>query len=386
MNDAPSKALLPAGLSDLLPPQAQHEAETVEALLASCRAHGYERVKPPLVEFEEGLAGGEATFDVGRSFRMMDPVSQRMMGVRADMTMQIARIATTRLAKAPRPVRLCYAGEVLRVQGTQLSPERQFCQVGAELIGAAQAAAGDAEVVLLAAEALNAIGITELSIDLTLPTLVPAVADGLGIADPVAGRLRAALDRKDAAAVAAIEDETKARGLFRALLAAAGPADRALAAIAKLKLPKPAAEEAKRLAEVVELIVAARPDLRLTVDPVENRGFEYHTGVTFTIFAQGVRGELGGGGRYLALGGAEGGEPATGFTLFTNVLLRALATPEAARRVFVPLEVARAEAARLRAEGWITVAGLMPAKDAAAEARRLGCGHVYRDGQVKTVG
>src|SRR3546814_4732936 len=83
------------------------------------------------------------------TFRLMDPVSQRMMGLRADMTPQVARIATTRLKKAPRPLRLCYGGQVLQVRGSQLRPERQFAQAGVELIGAPEESA-DAEVVLLA--------------------------------------------------------------------------------------------------------------------------------------------------------------------------------------------------------------------------------------------
>ena len=89
------------------------------------------------------------------TFRLMDPVSQRMMGLRADMTPQVGRIAASRLKGAPRPLRLSYAGQVLRVKGEQLRPERQIGQVGVELIGTASAAA-DAEAVLLAAEALRA--------------------------------------------------------------------------------------------------------------------------------------------------------------------------------------------------------------------------------------
>ncbi len=134
------------------------------------------------------------------------------------------------------------------------------------------------------------------------------------------------------------------------------------------------------LGEITGLIAEAAPDLDLTVDPVEHRGFEYQTGVSFTFFGLGVRGELGRGGRYHAGDGT--GEPATGFTLFMDPILRALPGPEAVRRLFLPAGVARAEAARLRAEGWIAVAGLGAVDDAAAEARRLGCTHLYRDGEI----
>lgn len=386
MTDSIRKALLPTGLRDLLPPEAEHEARAVAGLLAGLRAHGYERVKPPLLEFEDTLLGGDDQAVAGRTFRLMDPVSRRMMGVRADITPQIARIAATRLGAAPRPLRLCYAGEVMRVTGTQLRPERQFCQVGAELIGAAQAAAGDAEIVLLAAEMLAAIGVTGLSIDLNLPTLVPMLCAGLDLDVATAERLRLALDRKDAAAVAAIDG---AGGLFGALLAAAGPAEPALAALAALDLPAAAATAARRLTAVVTLILDAHRDMRLTVDPVENRGFEYHTGVGFTIFADGARGELGCGGRYRAEAGlgarAGDGEPATGFTLFMDTVLRVLPTPEPAARLFLPLGAPAEAGARLRDEGWITVRGLTQADDDGAEARRLECSHALVDGRAVPV-
>jgi ATP phosphoribosyltransferase regulatory subunit len=123
----------------------------------------------------------------------------------------------------------------------------------------------------------------------------------------------------------------------------------------------------------VEWLARAAPTLVLTVDPVENRGFEYHTGVSFTFFARGVRGELGRGGRYRT--GNGGGEPATGFTLYTDTVLRAVPKPEPPARIYLPAGTVPALAARLRGDGWVTVAGLVPIEDAAAEARRLGCGH-----------
>ncbi len=136
MNEPANRALLPAGLRDILPPFAEYEAKVVGRLAKYFTAHGYERVKPPLIEFEESLLSEAGAAMAPHSFRLMDPVSQRMLAVRADMTLQVARIATTRLANAPRPLRLSYAGQVLRVRGSQLRPERQFGQAGIELIGA----------------------------------------------------------------------------------------------------------------------------------------------------------------------------------------------------------------------------------------------------------
>ncbi|MHA1113090.1 MAG: ATP phosphoribosyltransferase regulatory subunit [Alphaproteobacteria bacterium] len=380
--DPPTEALppglLPEGLRDLLPPDAAAEAEAVAVLIGYFAAHGYERVQPPLVEFEAGLPGGAGAAMSAHGFRLMDPVSQRMMLVRSDMTLQVARIATTRLAGQPRPLRLSYGGQVLRVRGSQLRPERQFAQVGAELIGASGPAA-EREVILLAAEAVAALGVADLSLDLTMPTLVPTLCRDLGLADDVFARARAALDRKDAAAVAKIGGE--GARLLGAMLDAAGPAARAMSALNAIELPKAAAAERAFFLEVVAGVRDAVPELGLTVDPVENRGFEYHTGASFSLFASGARGELGSGGRYQVTP-ADGSAlvSATGFTLFMDSLMRAVPAPEAARRIFLPEKTSAAAGARLRGEGWVTVAGLDPAADSVAEARRMGCGHVLRDG------
>jgi ATP phosphoribosyltransferase regulatory subunit len=345
--------------------------------VATLAAHGYERVKPPLVEYEETLLSGPGAAMARETFRLMDPMSQRMIGVRADMTPQVARIAASRLGKAPRPLRLSYAGQVLRVRGGQLRPERQVGQVGAELIGA-ETVAADVEAVAVAAEALGAVGVAGLSVDLTMPTLVPAICRATGVA---VDRVRDALDRKDAAMVAA--QGGAAAAVLGALLAAAGPARRALATLAALALPAEAAGERQRLAEVVERLAETVPGLRMTIDPVENRGFEYHTGLTFTFFSRSVSGELGRGGRYVAGNGKP--EPATGFTLYTDTILQAVPAPPRPRRVFLPLGTPLAEAQRLRQDGWITVAALARVGDAGAEARRLGCSHMLERGTPKEV-
>lgn len=375
----PGSRLLPAGLADGLPPDAGHAAALVDRLVRRFGAQGYDLVKTPLVEFEESLLNGIGAALKSHCFRLMDPVSQRMMGVRPDITPQIARIARTRLGRAPRPLRLCYAGDVLRVKGTQLRPARQFEQVGAELIGASSAAA-DAEVVAMGAGALAAIGVRHLSVDLCIPTLVPALAEAMALPPAQTAALRAALDRKD---VAAVEQALQGLGTgaaqtFTSLLRATGKAAGALATLGKLDLPAAAAAERDRLAEVVALVQLVMPDLTLTIDPVEMRGFEYDSGVSFTFFARGAAGELGRGGRYQAAGT----EPSTGFTLFMDSIAPALPTPPAARRVFLPLGTAHDAAERLRGDGWTTIAGLDATTDDGAEARRLRCAHRWNGSAV----
>jgi ATP phosphoribosyltransferase regulatory subunit len=375
-DDLPNNpALLPAGLRDLLPPDAETEASAVASLMDIFAAHGYQRVKPPMLEFEESLLAGSGAAVSEQTFRIMDPDSRRMLGLRADTTPQVARIATTRLATAPRPLRLSYAGQCLRVRGTQLAPDRQIAQAGIELIGNDSPAA-DAEIVLVGAEALASVGLQRVSFDLTLPSLAPALLDAAGIVGPERSALARALDRKDAASVA--RHGGVLAGALTELLLAAGPATRALEALRAADLPPAARRLACRLADTVAEIRARAPHLRLTIDPVEFRGFRYETGVCVTIYAPGRHEELGRGGRYVC-GEAE---PAIGLTLLPDAMLRAAPPRRARPRVFVPLGADRDRLAGLRREGFATVAALAEHADDEAEARRLGCAHILRGGRA----
>ena len=384
MTELERKALLPAGLRDILPSEAAFEAAIREKLAMAFATRGYDRVKPPLVEFEDSLMSGAGAAVSANTFRLMDPVSQRMMGVRADMTTQVARIALTRLTDAPRPLRLSYTGEVLRVRGTQLRPERQIAQVGAELIGTASAAA-DIEIISVAVDALHEIDVPGLSVDLTIPPLVPALLTTAGLDNDRLAGLRTALDRKDIAAVRQLGGSA-ADTLCR-LMDGTGPAEEALAVLDGIDLPDTAAQDLDRLRAVYDGLRDRGIDVEITVDPVENRGLEYHTGVAFTFFSRGERAEIGAGGRYIAsLNGEAGGEAATGFTLYVDSLLRVLPEPSPPARVYVPAGTSAADSAGLRAEGWITVAGLEAAGDEEAEARRLGCSHIWRNGSARETG
>lgn len=398
MSETTSRGLLPPGMLDGLPPQAGFEADSVTRLLRSFRMAGYEQIKPPLLEFEESLLGGAGVAMTQQTFRLMDPVSHAMLGLRADMTLQAARIATTRLAHEARPLRLCYAGQVLQVSGTQMRPERQVGQAGVELIGSLSPRA-DAEVILLACEALSDLGIADLSIDLNIPSLVPMMMAEMGMEEEEAEHVRACLDRKDASALSARGG--KAAEAFLPLLRACGPAALSLSALEALPLPAEGREACARLAEVVGMVSQEAPEVQLTIDPVENRGFEYHCGVTFVFFARAVRGEIGRGGRYLAGGGAHGttaagngsaigivdgrgkGEPATGFTLFMDTILPALPEPPLPLRLYLPAGTGMAQRLALKKEGWIVIPALEDDGDDAAiraEARRLKCSHVLSGG------
>jgi ATP phosphoribosyltransferase regulatory subunit len=373
MSETATKTLLPEGLRDVLPPDAAFETAALERLMRTFAQNGYELVKPPLIEFEDTLVAGVGAGMGGRIFRMLDPASNRTLGVRSDITTQVARIAATRLARAPRPLRLTYAGPVLRVKGSQLDPERQFTQAGIELIGP-EAGPADAEAIIVTVEALQRLGVTDVSVDLALPTLVPAIFRDLKIGEEVAGAVRGALDHKDVAEIAA-----RAKGaapLLNSLIEASGPLDTALLKIDALALPPGARAEWLTLVGAAKLVRAALPKLAITVDAVENRGFEYHTGLTFSVFAAGSQREIGRGGRYRL----PSGEAATGATLFVDAVLPAVPPATAPRKVYAPRGTTRAEIVALQDQGWAVVAALMDPSDIVGEARRLGCTHALKNG------
>ena len=320
-------SLLPNGLLDLLPPQAENEARTIDLFMQSFAAFGYRRVKPPLVEFEESLLGAGPGQSLARqTFRMMDPVSGRMMGVRADVTAQIARIATSRLGDEPRPLRLSYAADVLRVNGTQLRPERQFCQAGCELIGS-DALITDIEMPLVALKALSDAGIKKLSVDLTVPTLIAHLYDELNVDANERETLNDLIEKRDRDAIAAMN--TKASSLVVQLMDHDD--------FSKIALPQKARGDVEKLLAVAtdlrEALDVYALDVQITIDPLERRGFEYQTGISFTLFALGASGELGRGGRYDVDGrGLHKTETATGFTLYMDTIMNVvppLAAPDA---------------------------------------------------------
>jgi ATP phosphoribosyltransferase regulatory subunit len=214
--------------------------------------------------------------------------------------------------------------------------------------------------------------------------LVAAVGSGLRLPAEALRRARRALDRKDESGIAkALGDHRKATDLFVGLLRAAGAAEPGIAALVELTLPAAAAAEAARLGEVVTLLRAGDPDLPMTIDPVDYRGLEYQTGVSFSAFALTGRLELARGGRYSA-GYPEDGvsEPATGFTLYMDAVLAASQLLPERPRLFLPFGIPWQEGARWQAKGYALVRAVTRADDSRQEAKRLHCSHALIEGEA----
>jgi ATP phosphoribosyltransferase regulatory subunit len=355
--------LLPEGLEDRLPQGAAAAAGVTRAVMDVLDGHGYDRVQPPSIEFEKSLASRMAGVETRRMFRFVDPASLRTLALRSDITPQVGRIASTSLAGAPRPLRLCYAGQVVTIKGDGLDPTRERLQLGAEIVGSGSVEAA-AETVAVAIEALLAAGAKGVSVDFTLPDLVDTLAEkALPLPTEKVEAVRRELDAKDAGGLVAAGGEA-----YLPLLAAIGPFD---AAIERLAAFDTGGALASRIAALRQIAARVAGSARLTLDPSERHGFEYQSWFGFTLYAEGVSGVLGRGGTYSIKGnGTE--EPAIGFSLFPDALVGALASGESARdTLFLPLGHDAGAAARLRVVGWRTVAALSETDDAKA----LGCTH-----------
>jgi ATP phosphoribosyltransferase regulatory subunit len=363
--------LLPEGLEDRLPAEAARITAAMRACLDVLAAHGYDRVRPPLLEFEASLAGRMAGVTVGESssmFRFVDPASLRTLALRSDMTPQVGRIASTSLASAPRPLRLAYCGDTVVIKASQLDPARERLQLGAELIGTDSVAAVS-EVVMLAIEALKAAGLTGISVDFTLPDLVDTLAEkAFPLApDQIAG-VRRELDTKDAGGLKAAGGSA-----YLPLLYATGPVEGALAALREVD----AGGALKSRLDALEAIAAHIGDAaRITLDPTERHGFEYQSWFGFTLYADGLRRAAGRGGTYRIAGSDEA---ATGFTLYLDRLADVAPQPEATPLIWLPFGHDRDMATALRASGARTLAQLAEDEDPKA----LGCTHIFAgDGTV----
>lgn len=379
-NDYARQALLPEGFRDQLAPKAEHEASLVRGLVDSFQSYGYDRVAPPVVEYETSLLIGAGASRANAMFRVMDPDTQKMMAVRADMTVQISRLAATRLADAQRPLRLCYSGNVLRTKGSQLRPTRQFVQAGIELIGSTSLEA-EFEIIKIAVDSLAATGIQSLSLDLTIAPLVQYLCDTHKISDSDRALVVGALNAKDSGALSKINAADHAD--FTQLLAAAGPANSALIVLRDLKLAGSGGQLIARLGRLVDMLEAQLPLLSVTIDPCESKGFEYKSGIGFGIFAMGSQSELGRGGRYLVEHPDGHTEEAIGFSVYLDSLQGALPAPEKPEKLFLPMGTSHKAAADLRRSGWRTIQGLTEEADPSKEALRLGCSHILQDGAVK---
>ncbi len=301
---------LPDYIEDLLPAEAMRVERVRRILVDMCVAHGFSLVQPPLIEYVDALTAGTDELD-DHLFKVVDQLSGRLLGVRADMTPQAARI-DAHLFAGKAENRLCYVGSVLHTRPTALNPTREVVQGGAEVYGVAGIAA-DIDVAKLLLAICNAIDLRQLHFDVGHSQLFPALAAAAGLAPPAHGGVRESLHRKYNGGLRAHTTDSK----INALLGLYGQANETLARARKLL--GESGEVSHALTELETLTDALNHDgLTVTVDLADVPNYGYHTGAVYSLYAAGEPLAVARGGRYDNIGAAYGAQApraATGFSL-----------------------------------------------------------------------
>lgn len=315
------KWVLPEYIEDILPSEAMRIEQLRRRILDLFFARGYELVMPPLLEYTDSLLTGTGHDLELRTFKVVDQLSGRMMGVRADITPQVARI-DAHLLNRKGVTRLCYCGSVLHTRPAGPSATREPIQIGAELYGEAGVDA-DLEILQLLCQALELAGVRSARVDIGHVAVFRAIAHAAGIGPELEKDLFEALQKKD---VPALRQLTRALqpGTREALLLLPelyGSAE--VLDLAAQKLPA-LPELSAALATLRRLAQACR--LPAGFDLAELRGYHYHSGVVFDAYCDGVSGAVARGGRYDEVGRAFGrARPATGFSIDLRSLAGAAA-------------------------------------------------------------
>ncbi len=373
--------LLPEGFKDLLIDEALAESQLVASLLDNFRKSGYEIVKPPLIENEDSILDNLSNKIEENMFKLIDPKTQKTLCLRSDITIQISRIVSSHLSKLARPLRLSYSGDILRLKTSQVRPERQFTQTGFELIGEKSFKA-DVEVIALAVESLKKVDVPKISIDLTLPTFIGAILDDLEFPGKESAMIRDFLDKKDLLSLKKLE-LSKKTDIFEVILNSIGPVEKALNTLNSLKLNSKAKELILYINDVYQGIKKLLPDVTITIDLSEYNGFEYHTGIGFTLYSPLAKFELGKGGRYQTAND----ENAVGFSIYLDSLLKISATntKNNSKRILLPEDTTYKQAKDLRDKGWLTVILFQETQSILDDAERHRCEYVFFNKEPKSL-
>lgn len=348
-------------MRDLLPPEASLRRAIARAFLGRAESFGYDVVMPPVFEYAHTIERGLGTLDPREIVRFVEPETGEVVALRPDVTPQIARLVTTRFEGKPAPYRLAYDASVLRRRsGSRARTHRQISQLGVELIGVAPLD-GDLELLVLAATALDAMGLHTFTVDLGHAEIARALLSDL---EPtLAAELADALAKKDVAMIERLAAGLPARDALVALPALHGDPSvlDALPAVLSTGPVRAAIDDLRGLVERLRLALEAEGvrGVSLSVDLSEVRGLAYYTGPFYQFFAEGPGVAIGAGGRYdqlLARFSAGQALPASGLALDVDALLWALRLTKARvlerpRRVVVSGQGAEAFARALRARG-----------------------------------
>jgi ATP phosphoribosyltransferase regulatory subunit len=372
--------LLPENIADVLPSEARKIEELRRVILDNFRLYGYELVMPPLLEYIESLLTGAGQDLDLRTFKLVDQLSGRTMGIRADMTTQVARI-DAHLLNRSSVTRLCYAGSVLQTRPSGLHATREPIQIGAEIYGHAGLEA-DAEIQELVLATLAIANISEVSLDLCHVGVLRALLESDDLAKKHEAQLFSLLESKDLPALDLLTRDFSpiVRQALLDLPNLYGDAtviQRARELLPKLSGISTALDE-------LEALVKLALNAHVSIDLADLRGYHYHSGVMFSVFVPGLPNAVARGGRYDHVGEAFGrARPATGFSLDLRELARLMPSAERKNAIFAPWSQdakLRQKIYELRQAGEIVIQSL-PGHESEQDEFDCNRAVVFEDGQ-----
>ena len=339
--------LLPEGFRDSLPDMAGKEYLISSSFLNLMKKNGYLLIKPPLLEFERSLFFLTPEKDNIDSFRLLDPVSQKMMGIRPDITLQVARLACGSLNESPRPLRLCYSGEILKAYNNGLNLSRQITQIGSEIIGIGDNFC-EKELIDLIIEILKKLKIKKFFINFTMPTLIQSLSKDFNLTRDELDFVKEKYQNKNHKGIEKISKNLEE--ISKELLSIVGLVEANIKKLKKINFPKLTQIEINNFVKVIDKIRKKFPNLNLYMDPLEIDGSDYHTGLAFKVFSENLK-ELFTGGNYKVFK-----ENCIGFSGYVeNLVKESLLRVDNMKKIFVNEDLSDNLKKNLQKKGFIVI-------------------------------
>ena len=345
------KNLLPLGFRDVLSKESNLQFEYAKNLLKNFYSWGYSFIEPPIIEFESTLKEKNNSFLNKKTLSFLDPLTNKRLSLRSDITTQLARITSDRLFKLPKPLRLCYLGDVFRADKPKLSSDRQFKQSGIEIIGSKSLYA-DIEIIVLSLDSLKKINFKKISLDLNISIILEKIFDDLKIPFSKRDNLRKLVERKNIKEISNYNKNLYI--LLKKIIDSTGPLNKNIKKIQKIKFGKNAKKIIDKFLKICLLLLKKDyGNFNISVDLLDHRGFEYYTGLTFSIFCLDSNKEICRGGRYLT----SNNDDAVGSTFFLNQFLQIkINEKKKKKKILIPYsDLFNEKAFELRRKGWITI-------------------------------
>ncbi|PPR35690.1 MAG: ATP phosphoribosyltransferase regulatory subunit [Alphaproteobacteria bacterium MarineAlpha6_Bin4] len=372
------KKLLPIGFRDVLTNDANLQFEYGKKLLNNFNKWGYSFIEPPIIEYEKTLTDEKNKLLNKKTLSFLDPLTKEKISLRHDITTQLARIAEDRLFGLPKPLRLCYFGDVFRADKPKLSSDRQFKQAGVEIIGSKDLLA-DIEIIGLSLDSLKKINFKKISIDVNVPIILEKIFDDFKIALNKRIFFKKLVAKKNIKEIYNYNIELYT--ILKKIIDSSGPLKKNLKKIKKIKFGKNANKIIKDFIEVCSLLANKNYDkYKISLDLLDHRGFEYYTGITFSIFCLNSNKEVCRGGRYLT----SNKKDAVGSTFLLNQFLQLKKiSKNNKKKILISYNSAFDKSLdNLRKKGWVTIQNISQNSDKKI-AKLHGCKFILKNNKVR---